>query len=209
MSPGATKVALGWRLQSGIPGPDFGWIGQAAPRNAEPHSGATPSGPPLPLQTSNRKGQLLPWPGVTGLHARTSLLLRLRVPPTQLLRSWPWSVSLAGARFQQNPTANFLAKGCSSASCFEPMKALQNMNCCCIPSELTKGDRSGPPQVVKDAVAGRPPRPPRPVAKDEAKGRTKINHSKSTHLSELHGLIPSGGSAGGVEGMTPFFSLTG
>lgn len=130
-------------------------------------------------------------------------------PSTYLLRSWPWSVSLAGARFQQNPTANFLAKGCSSASCFEPMKALQNMNCCCIPSELTKGDRSGPPQVVKDAVAGRPPRPPRPVAKDEAKGRTKINHSKSTHLSELHGLIPSGGSAGGVEGMTPFFSLTG
>lgn len=66
-------------------------------------------------------------------------------PPTYLLLSWPWAGTSQEHASSRTPPSNFPARGYSSASRFEPFKALQNMNCCCIPSESTKVDRSGVP----------------------------------------------------------------
>lgn len=72
---------------------------------------------------------------------------RCKPPLTYLFQSWPGEPVLRGnARTSsRTPPSYFLARGYSSASRFEPFKALQNMNCCCIPLESTKEDRSGVP----------------------------------------------------------------
>lgn len=72
----------------------------------------------------------------------------MRPPPPAHLPApeLAWGTSAPRERTSSiTPTSNLLARGYSSASRFEPFKALQNMNCCCIPSESTKWDRSGEP----------------------------------------------------------------
>lgn len=97
---------------------------------APDHPRSSPSGGALPRTTAV--------PRARGTSQREEE--RPKPPPTYLLPNWPMGAGApqehASSRTQPS---NFPARGYSSASRFEPFKALQNMNCCCIPSESTKG----------------------------------------------------------------------
>ena len=102
--------------------------------------------PPAPRASS--RALLEFWRSLVGGERALGEEEEISKPPlTYLFQSWPGEPVLPGnARTSsRTPPSYFLARGYSSASRFEPFKALQNMNCCCIPSESTKEDRSGVP----------------------------------------------------------------